>query len=65
MALALQNRAIGVLEDSPTTETAFNSLGSLGFSMDNILVATPDNIPDEMESPDREFLDNRTVEGLG
>ncbi len=64
MALALQTRAIGVFEDSQTTENALNALREAGFSMDNILVATQDNIPDEMESPDSEFLENRTVEGL-
>ncbi|MCT7972905.1 general stress protein [Laspinema olomoucense] len=65
MALALQKRAIGVFEDSQTTENALNALRESGFSMENILVATQDNIPDDMESPDSEFLENRTVEGLG
>jgi hypothetical protein len=65
MALALTHRAIGVFESAETTETALNALREAGFSMDNVLVATQDNIPDDMESPDSEFLENRTVEGLG
>lgn len=65
MALAVQKRAIGVFENNQTTEKALNALREAGFSMDNILVVTQDNIPDEMESPDSEFLENRTVEGLG
>ncbi len=65
MALALHKRAIGVFEDSKNTENAVNALREASFPMDNVLVATQDNIPPEMESPDSEFLENRTVEGLG
>ncbi|MCT7986437.1 general stress protein [Laspinema sp. A4] len=65
MSLLVQKRAIGVFEDSQSTENALKALREAGFSMDNILVATQDNIPPEMESPDSEFLENRTVEGLG
>ncbi len=65
MALVVQKRAMGVFEDSQSIENALNALRDSGFSMDNILVATQDNIPDEMESPESEFLENRTIEGLG